>query len=182
MAAVPYPESIDVEGVPFERWNARREMAGLHALAEDDDVRRFLQLPSDEAALAAVSERFAAHWETHGFGLWAARPRDGIGAGWVGACHPRWHPEFADRVELAWSVTVSLRGRGLVTRAAAAAAQAGFSELGLTEILAFVDPANAPSLAVADRLGMQPAGETHHPGSGDLLRIFTLTAPPQLSA
>ena len=98
---VPYPESIEVAGVPFERWDAQREMAGLHALAEDEDVRRFLQLPGDEAGLAAMSQRFAEHWETHGFGRWAARPADGLGAGWVGACHPRWHPEFADRVELA---------------------------------------------------------------------------------
>ncbi len=63
---VSYPESLEIDGVPFERWDARREMPALHALADDEAVRRFLRVPSDEAGLAAMSERFAEHWQTHG--------------------------------------------------------------------------------------------------------------------
>ena len=168
-----YPESLEIAGVPLERWEARRDLAVLRTMAVDEQIKRFIPIPRDEAALESWSVRFAEHWAAHGFGLWAVRPSDGVGAGWVGACHPGWDPRFADRVELAWGVTASLRGRGLVSRAARAAAEGGF-DLGLSELLAFVEPENAPSLAVTRRLGMKPAGETHHPGEGVLLQIFTL--------
>jgi RimJ/RimL family protein N-acetyltransferase len=132
-------------------------------------------MPRDEAGLAGMSERFAEHWETCGFGLWALRPPDGLGAGWIGACHPRWHPEYELQVELAWSVTATLRGRGLVTQAARAAVAGCFEELGLDEVVAFVNPENAPSRAVVDRLGMRPSGSTHDPKDGVQLDVFTLT-------
>ena len=174
---MPYPQSLEIAGVPLERWDAARDLPLLMTMAEDEAIQRFIGMPRDEAGLASWSARFAGHWEEFGFGLWAMRPRGGAGAGWLGACHPRWHPEYAAQVELAWSVTVSLRGRGLVTRGAGAAAQACFAELGLDEVIAFVDPENAPSLAVVDRLGMRPAGSTRHPADGKVLNTFTLPRP-----
>ena len=169
-----YPQSIEVAGVPLERWDAWRDLQVLLTMAGDEQIARFIGMPRDEAGLAAMSERFAGHWDHFGFGLWAARPLDGRGAGWVGACHPRWHPEFEARVELAWGVTPSLRGRGLVTQAARLAANACFEALEMQEILAFVDPENAASLAVVERLGMRAAGSTLHPRDGGALNIFVL--------
>ena len=171
---MPYPESIEVAGIPLERWDAQRDLKLLLTMAGDEQIQRFIGMPGDEAGLAAMSDRFAAHWDTFGFGLWAVRPHDGLGTGWIGACHPRWHPEYEDRVELAWSITPSLRGRGLVTEGARTAASACFAELGLGDVFAFVEPENAPSLAVVRRLGMKPVGETAHPGKAVPLRVFTL--------
>ena len=173
---VPYPQSLEIAGVPLERWDARRDLPLLLTMAEDGAIQRFIGMPRDEAGLASWSARFEGHWVQFGFGLWAVRPHDGLGAGWLGACHPRWHPEYEAQVELAWSVTVSLRGRGLVTRAARAAADACFGELGLEEVIAFVDPENVASLAVVERLGMRRTGSTRHPEDGVVLDTFELAA------
>ena len=173
---MPYPESLEIAGAQLRRWDAQRDVSLLHAMAADQGVARFIPLPGEAAGLEAMSRRFSGHWEACGFGLWAVRGPDGTGAGWLGACHPRWHPEFEHRVELAWSLTEGLRGRGLATGAARAAAEACFTELGLDEIIAFVDPANGPSLAVVERLGMERAGATAHPADGVELTIFRLSA------
>jgi RimJ/RimL family protein N-acetyltransferase len=36
----------------------------------------------------------------------------------------------------------------------------GFERIGVEELLSLIDPANAPSIAVATRLGESPRGET----------------------
>ncbi len=174
---MPYPEHVEIAGVAFDRWDAERDLAALLVMAEDEAIARFIALPREEEALRHMSLRFARHWEEHGFGLWAVRPAAADGGGWAGACHPRWHPVYEPQVELAWSLTGSLRGRGLVTLAARAAADACFAGLGLEEVIAFVEPANEPSLAVTRRLGMQRSGETSHPATGANLQVFTLRRP-----
>jgi len=176
---VPYPESFEVAGARLRRWDAERDLEILEALSADPDVTRYLTFLL-EGGLEHRSSRYADHWDEHGFGLWAVCLGSGAPAGWVGAVHPRWHPEYAEQVELAWALLRPARGRGLATTAARTAAAACFSGLGLPELLAFVDPTNTRSRAVADRLGFRPTGSTTAATTGQELDVLML-APADLT-
>jgi RimJ/RimL family protein N-acetyltransferase len=75
-----------------------------------------------------------------------------------------------------WLVPAA-RGRGLATAAARLLCRWGFEELGLERIELLVEPGNAPSRRVAERLGAVPDGERPHPDhpDGPALLTFELT-------
>ena len=174
----PYPELVAVGDLRLERWDPARHTDGLHATCSDAAVMRFLGgrgLTREETEVA--SERFAAHWDTYGFGLWAAVDAAGETAGFVGACHPLWLEGYAHRVELGWRLRRDAWGRGYATRGGRAAAAAAFESLGEPDLVAFVNPENRTSLAVVERLGMNPVAEMVHPQLGEPLRVFELRAP-----
>lgn len=153
-----YPELIELPGVRLERWVAVRHRPALEAMRADPDVTRFLEFLLRED-LSEMAMRQEDHWEEFGFGLWATVLPQGA-CGWVGAVHPRWHPEFQDELELAWGFCRPAWGLGIATRGGHAAAAACFDVLGLASVMAFFDPANTRSIAVGTRLGMTPTGET----------------------
>jgi RimJ/RimL family protein N-acetyltransferase len=171
---MPYPETLEIPGARLERWRAERHLAVIRVMNADDEVMRYLTRLPDEAGLVTMSHRLDEHWDTYGFGVWAVHPDGGLPVGWVGACHPRWHPEFAHEVELAWGMTKSSWGRGFATNGARAAIEACRRDLAFPKVIAFIDPGNARSEAVAARLGMRVTGESADPRSGDPLQIFTL--------
>lgn len=175
-----YPERLELRGAALERWDAAIHRPALDAMRSDADVTSFLPFLLTED-LAHLADRQARHWEAHGFGLWAVVVPGHGPLGWVGAVHPRWHPGFVHRVELAWALCRPARGLGIATRGGRAAASACFDTLGLPDVMAFFDPANARSIAVGERLGMEPAGETAEPVSGRRLLTYELT-PDRLRA
>jgi RimJ/RimL family protein N-acetyltransferase len=173
-----FPETAQIGGARLDRWNPDVHTAGLAAMNDDPQVMRFLEVLPAAAQVRAMSERLGAHWDEFGFGLWAVVPRDGAGpagcAGFVGACHPRWHPELAHRVEVGWRLSSLVWGRGYATNGALLAAALAFTVLGLDEVIAFIDPGNDASHAVAGRLGMRRHGATKDPLTRkplDLLRL-----------
>lgn len=126
---------------------------------------------ADSDALAA---RIESHWAEHGFGLWAVAPRedeDGL-LGFCGLAIPSFLPEVLPAVEVGWRLAQASWGAGYATEAATAAVAWGFGELGLERVIAIVDPANAPSLRVAEKLGMTPGPSRLHPGTGGRLLVF----------
>jgi ribosomal-protein-alanine N-acetyltransferase len=85
-------------------------------------------------------------------------------------------------VELAWRLAAVWWGRGWATEAARAAAEVGFRELGLEEIVAFTTRENRASRAVMERLGMtrDARDDFDHPAlaRGDPLRPHVLYRLP----
>jgi RimJ/RimL family protein N-acetyltransferase len=86
----------------------------------------------------------------------------GTTVGFVGLAHPLWFPELAAEVEVGWRLHPDAWGHGYATEAGHAALAAAPS-LGLTRIIAVIDPANTPSLAVAGRLGLVHERTLPHP-------------------
>jgi RimJ/RimL family protein N-acetyltransferase len=171
---VPYPTTVTGAVGRYERWDPDRHTEALVDLCADPEVMRFLGGPMTPAAARAVSGWLADHWDTFGFGLWAAvRPADGRVAGFTGACKAAWHPDFAREVEVGWRLARWAWGRGFATEGAQLALDAAFGELGLSTVLAFVHPDNARSQAVAERLGMRRTGATTDPRLGHPLDILT---------
>ncbi len=103
-------------------------------------------------ALVAASD---AHWDEHGFGLLAIVERSsGRLVGEAGLQFLEAGPD----IELGYTLARAAWGRGYATEAARAVLLWGFARLRLHRVLAVVDPANAASLHVLDKLGMARLG------------------------
>lgn len=126
-----------------------------------------------------TADHVEAHFLQYGFGPWAVEVRGGASfIGCVGLMQVDFLAPFTPAVEILWRLDRSAWGRGYATEAAVEALRIAFSELGLSEIVAFTVPANARSRAVMARLGMthDSPGDFDHPklAPGDPLRRHVL--------
>jgi ribosomal-protein-alanine N-acetyltransferase len=144
----------------------------------DEDLVAFADLNADPrvmehfpAALTrAESDEFAArirgHFDEHGFGLWAVEVA-GVApfVGFVGLAVPRFEAHFTPCVEVGWRLAHAHWRKSYATEGARAAVSHGFSELGLTEIVAMTVPKNVASRRVMEKLGMaqDPRDDFDHP-------------------
>jgi RimJ/RimL family protein N-acetyltransferase len=64
-----------------------------------------------------------------------------------------WVPEGWPGTEVGWGLIADAQGQGYATEAATAAIDWAFDQRGWTEVVHCIDPHNAPSIAVATRLG-----------------------------
>ena len=118
-------------------------------------------------------------WSLLGFGSWAVDLREnGECIGQVGVNKPANFPE----VELGWLVYPAHEGKGFAFEAASAAREWAFGPRALNTLVSYIDPQNARSIALAERLGATrddaaelPDGETpeetviyRHPAPGAL--------------
>jgi RimJ/RimL family protein N-acetyltransferase len=134
---------------------ADADLEDLVAFHDDPRVREVFGPATREevAEWIAIARR---DWERRGHGrVVLLDRRDGAFLGRGGLRH--W-PEF-DEVEVGWSLTAPARGRGLATEAGRFWLDWGLRELDAPYLTANIDPANAPSIAVAERLGMTPLRE-----------------------
>jgi RimJ/RimL family protein N-acetyltransferase len=76
-----------------------------------------------------------------------------------------------DEVELTYVIATIFWGRGYATEAAAAIRDHAFRHLGLTRIVALIDPANAASERVALKLGLKFEANTIRP-SGNTTKVY----------
>jgi ribosomal-protein-alanine N-acetyltransferase len=121
-------------------------------------------LSREESARGA--ERIRAHFEAHGFGLWALElPGEIAFAGFVGIAEPTFAAHFMPCVELGWRLAYDAWGKGYATEAARAVMRDGFERVGLDEIVSTTVPANVRSQRVMQKLGMlrSPLDDFDHP-------------------
>ncbi|HEY3018680.1 MAG TPA: GNAT family N-acetyltransferase [Solirubrobacteraceae bacterium] len=149
-----YPRELETERLHLSAWT-RDDGEALAQLNADPEVMRFLR-PADRAESLAQSERFAAHWDEHGFGLWALRRRaDGDLIGFAGLSIPFHFPAVLPAVEAGWRLRRDAWGHGYATEAGRVSLRHGFTDLGLGEIVSLVHEGNVRSRAVAGRLGLR---------------------------
>ncbi len=102
--------------------------------------------------------RFAGivgHWQLKGFGLFALQEKSsGSWIGWCGLWNP---PEFPE-IEMGYSLAAAYRGRGYVGEAAVRVRAYAFETVKLPTLVSYINPANAPSQRVAERLGAKRDG------------------------
>jgi RimJ/RimL family protein N-acetyltransferase len=131
---------------------AEGDVATLHALLQDPHVVRFVgdrRVPTLQETWRAVAS-WVGHWALRGYGMWAIEERaSGLLIGRTGIINPAdWPgPEVGYLLGRAWW------GKGYATEAAEAAMDWGFTTIGFDRLISLIDPANAASIAVADRLG-----------------------------
>jgi RimJ/RimL family protein N-acetyltransferase len=115
-----------------------------------------------EARAAAIE----AHFERHGFGLWALEIVNlAPFAGFIGLSVPGFEAHFTPCVEIGWRLAADHWGRGYATEGARAVLAFGFEQMGLDEIVSFTVPANLRSRRVMEKIGMTHdlAGDFDHP-------------------
>jgi len=111
-------------------------------------------------------DRIEAHFEQHGFGLFAAELRHNRRfIGFIGLAVPGFVAAFTPCVEIGWRLDREFWGQGLTTEGARAVLRYAFESLGLKEVVSFTVPMNLRSHGVMERLGMvrDRAADFDHP-------------------
>jgi len=172
-----YPSTVKTERLVLHRWDPEAHSPALTNINAQPVAVTYLNagVPYTAHESRAQSERFTAHWDRYGFGLWAVEVAGEV-VGFAGAAHPMWFPAYLAEVELGWRFDPRAWGNGYATEAARAAAEAAFTHLELDRLIACIDPENTPSLAVAERLGMTLDVTVEHPQRPGPLAIYELSA------
>jgi RimJ/RimL family protein N-acetyltransferase len=177
------PERLETERLLLRTWRPG-DLDAFVAMNADERVMRFVG--ARRSLARAESERLlaqiTAHWEQHGFGLWAMQPRgDGAGdgpIGFVGLAVPSFLPAVLPAVEVGWRLAPDWWGHGLATEGARASVASAWDALGLRRLLSIIHPDNERSLRVAAKLGMRPGRDLLLPGSRERVRVLELDAAP----
>jgi len=128
-------------------------VASMRALGDDADVARFTLLPSplDHGMAREWVERYVVGWREGtlgGFAVVSAEER--VFLGFIGIV--RYDPA-GSTAELGYIVAPEARGRGVAARALGLLTSWCLDGLGLERIELRIDPANLPSLRLAEKLG-----------------------------
>ena len=131
----------------------------------DAEVMRYLLPMNDRAASDAFIDRLDAHFDANGFGMWATERRDTAQfIGVIGLQIPRIPITVSPCIELGWRLVRDAWGQVFAREGAVAVTEAGFSQLGLKEIVAVSAIQNESSWRLMERLGMlRDAGTFAHP-------------------
>lgn len=155
------------------RAHRQDDFDGYAAMMADAVVMRFLggaPLAREDAWMRMA--RAAGQWVIRGFGPLAIEEKaTGRFAGQAGPLAPEGWPG----VEIGWTLARTFWGKGYASEAAGAAMDWIFArEPGLARVISLIDPANAASIRVAERLGETNTGERfayHGGGSADIYAV-----------
>ncbi len=132
------------------------DLDDLWALYSDPEITRYI--PDAPRSRAEALEEL--EWHRHGhpknpnLGLWATllKPEGKF----IGRCGLLpWEIEGQSEVEVAYTIDRAHWGQGLATEAAGAILRYGFERLGLPRLVCLIDPLNAASQRVAEKIGMR---------------------------
>ncbi|MGP1395762.1 MAG: GNAT family N-acetyltransferase [Inquilinaceae bacterium] len=151
-------ETLDTKRLRLRQFGSG-DIDAFAAQKADPEAMRFIgagtpaSRPDAWRSLAMI----IGHWTLRGYGLWAVEDRSvPIGAdgarpmiGHVGLFNPEGWPGL----EIGWALDRAAWGRGLATEAALAVRDHAFARLGVDRLISVIQPGNARSIAVAERIG-----------------------------
>lgn len=142
------------------------DLNSMYELYEDAEVSRFVKEGLDENR-TLEEERTKAYihymYGLYQFGMWAVLEKATgklIGRAGFGIADYRGQPEL----DLGYLIGKSWRNRGLACEACQAVLDYGREELGFPQVSAYIHEENAPSLAVAGKLGFVQKGRVEADG------------------
>ena len=114
-----------------------------------------------------------ATWHFFGFGVFTIEERkSGAWVGEVGINFPDDYPEH----EIGWTLSASFEGKGYAFEAASAAREWAFSTQKLPTLVSYIDPENARSIRLAERLGASRDDAAARP-ENDLCLVYRHPKP-----
>jgi RimJ/RimL family protein N-acetyltransferase len=123
----------------------------LAGLLGDPEVMRFYSRPKTREEAGAWIDWNRQNYRQHGYGLWVVELHDGT---FVGDCGLTWQTvEGARHLEVGYHTVPALQGLGYATEAALACVELA-DEIGETQVIAIINPANRASRRVAEKIGM----------------------------
>lgn len=111
--------------------------------------------------------RFAGHWALLGYGLLIVEDKQSgrvIGEVGLADFHRGLGEDFDGHPEFAWLLASDVHGRGYATEAATAVLRWMEANFARGRTVCIIDPENAPSLRVAEKLGFERFGEAEYKG------------------
>jgi RimJ/RimL family protein N-acetyltransferase len=155
---VPPSSPLETARLTLEPW-APEDAQLLVRLSAMPEVMRFVgtgEVWSRKRAVAS-SDAVLVHWARHGFGWRRAVERDGgsavgfialnvLGEGMAGLAD--------DEYEIGWWLDPAFSGRGFAVEGALAVRDDALARLGAGTVVARIQPANAASIRVAERIGL----------------------------
>lgn len=177
------PRELRTDRLWLRRWQAsdRPLFAELNA---DPRVMEFFPSPLSRSESDARVDRIEAHFEQHGFGLWAVEiPGISPFAGFIGVSIPRFEAPFTPCIEIGWRLDRAHWNQGYATEGARAALAFAFRWLQAEEVVSSTVPANLRSRRVMEKIGMTHAAsdDFDHPllSEGHPLRRHVLYRLPR---
>lgn len=146
-----------------------RTLADLEPIVEmdaDPRVRRYIGGPLDRVSHRAEVRRRIVEGRPEPHASWAIEWRDRPGFLGLCALSPSQEPGFT---EIGWRLAHWHWGQGIASEAAAAVADRALGVLGIAPLLALINPENAASIRVAEKLGFRCTGEAQFRGVRQLL-------------
>jgi RimJ/RimL family protein N-acetyltransferase len=150
----------------------------MFAIVSDPQTGRYLGPPVTRADNFTRFQRNAGSWLLHGYGSFMLRRAGQPGV--IGNCgvfhsYRGLGPDFDDMPEAGWILAADQVGKGLA-REAMEAALAWFNRThGPRDVVCMIDPDNAPSIALAGKLGFRSMRITASPDGGEV-QIFRRSA------
>jgi RimJ/RimL family protein N-acetyltransferase len=138
------------------------------AMSADPEVMRYLGAgqPLTRADAWRQMAMLVGHWQLRGYGVWAVEERaSGALVGRIGLFNPDGWPGL----ECIWTLARAAWGKGYATEGARRALAYAFTELGLPRVISLIQPGNAASVRVAERIGERLEGRVTLFGSEALV-------------
>lgn len=138
------------------------------AMMEDGDHVRFVGGALNGAMAWRTWAALTGAWVLRGFSMFSVIEKDT--GEWVGRIGP-WQPEGWPGREVGWGLARQATGKGYGVEAAAACMNFVFDDLGWTDVIHVIDPDNAASIALAQRLGSRNLGSVVLPPPLDVHQV-----------
>jgi RimJ/RimL family protein N-acetyltransferase len=151
------------------------DFADLAAMWADPGVTRHIggkPATSEESWTRLL--RYAGHWELLGFGYWAIEEKQsGKYIGETGFADYRRviESDLKDLPEIGWVIASAFQRKGYATEAVQAVVAWGDAHFGNTRTTCLIEPANAPSIRIAEKCGYREYQRTEYKGQPAIVFI-----------
>ena len=145
---------IETPRLLIRKWQLPRDLNDALAIYGDPETMHFIPCGAlNEEQTQRLVLRMVEKDEQQGYGIWPVVLKNENRV--IGECGIAQIPGHEPDIEIAWILNKAYHGQGYATEAARAVLDFAFSELRIARLYALIDRFNAPSIAVANRLGMR---------------------------
>ena len=156
---------LNTDRLLLRRWKTS-DRAPFAEMNADPRVMEYFPGTLTRQESDAFVDRIEAHFENHGFGLFAAELKaDSSFIGFIGLHVASFQAHFTPAVEIGWRIAQPYWNQGLAYEGSREVIRFAFDRLRLDGLVSFTVPENLASRRLMEKLGMthDPADDFDHP-------------------